>query len=262
MAGRSYTEVLYYLDSLGSAGIKLTTLVVQVNYQSFWNGGIRDSLLDLLSEPAFRGRVESRAHSSESYAPIFQDALKQYQERQERAPKAGEATARGGFGAGIEDTARGWLEHLPLYQSRPAEKQAFDQMLYRGRLYFLHIKPSTARSITGPRLERNQAALDAVAATCRETSVTLALFTAPVNPLVSLYATPENKSNFSGFVRGLSKKYDLPLFDFEGTVSADLWGRQYNGPDPLHMGRKAHQLVAEEMIAAIQAALPARREVR
>jgi hypothetical protein len=185
----------------------------------------------------------------------FQNALEQFDARKAHAASAAKPSGDRGFGPALEDAVRARLEKISVYRRRPLGKQAFEQMLYRGRLYFLRIKPSNARSISGPRLDRSHAALDAIADACRQARVRLVLFTAPLNPRVSLYGSDEDKERFETFVSGLAEKYDLRLFDLEHRVAAELWGRQFNSPDPLHMGRKAHELMADEIVAAVSAAL-------
>jgi hypothetical protein len=131
-------------------------------------------------------------------------------------------------------------------------------MLYRARIYFLRIKPSTARSIMGPQLTRSQAAVEAIAESCRNAGVRLAIFTAPVNPAVSLYRSPDDKSRFQSFVRATAERYRVPVADLEASVAAQFWGRQLNGPDPLHMGRAAQAVVAARVASFTLDALEAR----
>jgi hypothetical protein len=37
------------------------------------------------------------------------------------------------------------------------------------------------------------------------------------------------------------------VYDFETIVPAERWGRWFNGPDPLHLGREAHKQLAQQM---------------
>jgi lysophospholipase L1-like esterase len=147
------------------------------------------------------------------------------------------------------------LQHLPVYGLRAGGRKSFEEMLHRGRLYFLRIKPSNARSISGPRLIRSEAALHAIASACRKAQVRLALLIAPVNPRVSLYASADDKANFDRLVSGVAAQYDLSLFDFEDAVPAELWGRQFNSPDPLHLGRRGHQFMADRVVEALKGTL-------
>src|SRR5262249_40174712 len=149
-----------------------------------------------------------------------------------------------GFGWSVENFTRRELSTVPVFRRRPDRKDSFAELLYRMRIYFLRIKPSTARSIMGPQLTRSQAAVEAIAESCRLAGVRLAIFTAPVNPAVSLYRSPEDKSRFEGFIRRVSERYQLPVANLESSVEDKLWGRQLNGPDPLHMGRTAQAVVA------------------
>jgi hypothetical protein len=137
-------------------------------------------------------------------------------------------------------------------------KDSFEEMMYRARIYLLRIKPSNARSIQGPQLTRSQSAVEAIAESCRNAGVRLAIFTAPVNPSVSLYRSPDDKSRFDGFVHAVAEEYHLPMADLESSVADRLWGRQLNGPDPLHMGRRAQAVVAAQVAPFIRRVLEER----
>jgi hypothetical protein len=226
--------------------------VLQVNYQAFWNGGIRDSLLELLSDPAFHARVEELAHSGRPYADDFASALNKYQERNTAGAGEQKVAKPAGFGAGIEEFTRRELSGLTAFRRRHQDKDSFEGMLYRARLYFLRINPSNARSISGPQLTRSQAAIEAIAQSCRDANVRLAIFTAPLNPAVTLYRSRDDKSRYEGFVRDVAQRHNIPMLDLERSVKGSLWGRQFNGPDPLHMGRTAHQVVAQKITPFIR----------
>jgi hypothetical protein len=142
-----------------------------------------------------------------------------------------------------------------VYRRRHEAKDSFEEMLYRARIYFLRIKPSNARSVVGPQLTRSQAAVEAIAESCRAAGVRLAIVTAPVNPAVSLYRSPEDRLRYVSFVHTVAERYGLPLADLESSVTANLWGRQLNGPDPLHMGRAAHAVIAAKVAPFVQNAL-------
>ena len=155
----------------------------------------------------------------------------------------------------VEKSVRARLQTISLYRQRHTLKNSFQQMLYRARIYFLRIKPSNARSITGPRLTRSQAALDSIADDCREAGLRLVLFTAPVNPSVSLYMSLRGQGTIDEFVSSLARKYNLRLFNLENRFGAELWGRQFSDPESRHMGRRAHELMADEIVTAVNAVL-------
>jgi hypothetical protein len=118
-------------------------------------------------------------------------------------------------------------------------------MLYRIRLYLLRVTPGSARSISGVRLLRSRSCVEAVARLCRENHVRLMLFHTPLNPKVKLYLTAHDKQAHYDFVRGLAARYQLPVGEFEETIPRQYWGRILNGPDPLHLGRTGHKMLAE-----------------
>jgi hypothetical protein len=252
----SYTEALWYLEYLLSDPVlRPTALVVQVNYQAFWTTGIRPSLLELLNDAAFRSRIERHVHREGAYVDDFRSALKQFDDQRPPESTHESTTLAHGFGYRLEDAARARLDRIPLFERRADGKEAFEEMLYRLRLYLLHIRPSTARSISGPRLSRNRAALETLAEECRTARVPLVLFSAPVNPRVPLYASAADRRGFEQIVAGVESRYGRRVLRFDDLVPAEWWGRQFNGPDPLHMGRRAHALVASNMITALTTAL-------
>jgi hypothetical protein len=260
-AGLSYSEALWYLEYLIAVpALRPSALLLQVNYQAFWNGGIRDSLLSLLDDPTFRARMEARARSGRPYADNFAEALKRDAEiRARSAAQSGNGEAsrawQTGFGPALEDGVRHEMEPYSLYNVRGKVKESFTRLLYESRQYFLRIKPSNARSLSGPRLTRSQAALDEIAVVCREAHVRLMLFTAPVNPLVSLYASAQDKASFDGFIRELVERHQSPITYLENAIPAKLWGQMLNSPDPLHIGRKGHEIMADLLLPVVESAM-------
>ena len=253
--GLSFCEALYEIDYfLGHPGLRPSLVLLQVNYQALWNSGIRESLLELLDDPRFRQQATRRAESGKPYADDFAFALRKYDERATRSGSEGPVKQHG-FGSSAESFTRRELPAVPIFRRRPEVKDSFEEMLYRARIYFLRIKPSTARSIIGPQLIRSKAAVEAIAESCRNSGVRLAIFTAPVNPAVSLYGSSDDKSRYETFVRTIAERYHLAVADLESSVADKLWGRQLNVPDPMHMGRTAQAVVAGEVAPFIQEVL-------
>jgi hypothetical protein len=255
--GLSYSEALFEINYLLThPDLRPSLVLLQMNYQTFWNGGIRESLLELLDDGNFRQQVRHIALSGKPYADDFASAVRRYEEgvTQAGTPRR---EHQDGFGSSVENLARHELSGVAVLQRSREAKDSFEEMLYRARIYFLRIKPSNARSIMGPQLTRSQAAVEAIAESCGNAGVRLAMFTAPVNPAVSLYRSPEDKSRFQTFVRTIADRYRVPVADLESSVAAELWGRQLNGPDPLHMGRAAHVVVAGQVSSFTRNALEA-----
>ena len=261
-SGMSYPEGLWELTyMLDDPDLRPEVVLLQMNYQSFWTGGIRDSMLPMLRRPSFRARIEVFAGSGRPDALAYADALHRYDRAEAKdRPKLDTASDSGLTsvfstqvtpGYGVETRVRAWVDELSPQQHRAALKESFENMLYRGRLYLLQLKPSTARSITGSRLLAARSAVDSIAALCSSNNVRLLLFHAPVNPNVVLYRTPEDRESYRHFVADVAAHYGIPLFDFENSISAEHWGHLLNGPDPLHMGRTAHQEMAKRVIEAM-----------
>jgi lysophospholipase L1-like esterase len=78
------------------------------------------------------------------------------------------------------------------------------------------------------------------------------LFNAPVNPNVSLYRTSADRNTYHQFLTGITEQFNIPLYDFEDTVPSEYWGSLLNGPDPLHMGRKGHQILAGRILDTLR----------
>jgi hypothetical protein len=259
-SGMSYPEVLWELLYMtGKPELHPDAMVLQLNYQAFWTGGIRESLLGLLNDDAFRHQIEAVIGANEAYSAEFQDALHRYDES--KSTRNVTNTANNGIAAAfsasktpgyaIETAVRRVLDRSGLFRGRSDHKNDFVDFLYRCRLYFLRLKPSTARSVSGARLLVSRASVEDAVKLADEKKIQVFLFNAPVNPLVSLYRTPEDKASYQEFVTKLAKENGGPLYDFEDTITAEHWGNLLNGPDPLHMGRAAHAQMAQEMYTKI-----------
>ena len=257
----SYLEVLWDLYYMfDDPDLRPQMIVLQMNYQSYWSGGIRDSMLPMLQQKRFRQRIEQLADSALPYAAAYADALARYnrtspdQQRHGHSDESGLASIFSPAitpGYEIETRTRIWMDRLIPVKRRADLKDSFENTLYRGRLYLLQLKPSTARSINGSRLLAARSAVDSIAALCSSNHIRLLLFHAPVNPNVSLYRTVEDRRSYRSFVASISTKYKVPLFDFEGSIESKYWGHLLNSPDPLHMGRAGHALMAKQLSKAI-----------
>jgi hypothetical protein len=265
-SGMSYPEVLWELNfMIDDPDLRPKTVILQMNYQSFWTGNIRDSMLPMLAHPPFRARIEALATSGRPDAQAYEDALHRYDQVEESDQTKLNAASNAGLtsvfvphltpGFAMETRVRTWLDEVEPPAQRADLRESFEDFLYRGRLYLLQLKPSTARSIDGSRLFAAQSAVDSIAELCNANDVHLILFNAPVNPNVALYRTSKDREAYQRFVANIASRYNLPLFDFENTIRAELWGHLLNGPDPLHMGRAGHQQMATQMIQAMDSFL-------
>jgi hypothetical protein len=253
--GMSYEEALWSVEYvLCHPALRPSGVVLQINYQAFWTGGIRSSLENLLDDSCFRGRIDALANSSQPYSDDLKEAEKEYRHlRDESAPDKTQNRSVA-FGPQLESGLRGHLDKVSLYQSGLGQKDDFAQMLYRLRLYVLQVKPSTARSVTGPRLTKSQSALNDIARIAAEAGIRLILFSAPVNPAVSLYSSETDRATYTNFVKDLVTRRTLPFFDFEHAVEGRYWGRQFNSADPLHIGRRGHEIFASDMKPVVEKA--------
>ncbi|MBK7926471.1 MAG: hypothetical protein IPJ98_02980 [Bryobacterales bacterium] len=255
--GLTYEEVLFNLHYfLGRAELKPDVLVLQINYQAFRMGGIREGLTDLLADPAMRAAVEEEAASGALYADEFRSTLDRFEHKAaEYASGTGVQEGPVVLGARLERQFRDVAKHSSLLEARHTQKEEFLDLLYRLRLYVLQLKPSTARSIAGSRLWRNRSCLERIAAVCRSQNVKLVLFLAPVNPRVHLFSSEEDRVSYRGYVTELAERFHLSLYDFEAAIPEQYWGSYYNSPDPLHMGRHGHALFAATLQPAVEKAL-------
>jgi hypothetical protein len=248
----SYTEALWYVTYLVTVpGLKPNMVVLQLNYQSFWNGAVRDGLLEMLEGPQFFDAVSGIAGEGRSYSEEFADALKRH--------RAWKAKSRGALPTWqdshpaeyLESFIRSRLALLAGHDSSQRHKGALMDLLYAARIHILGLKPTTARSISGPRLLRSQAALEAALELCRKHNIRLILFNAPVNPRVSLYRTQVDRGGYQNFLRDIIERYGVPVHDLEGLIPFENWGTWMNMPDPLHLGRTGHRRLADVMIRLI-----------
>ena len=249
--GMNYQEALWYLEYLAAhPELKPEGLVMQINYQAFWLSGIRDGMLELLEDPQFRARIEARVAQGAAYTPIFEEALKTY-ERRLRQKGETQASVAQPPGLHLETAVRKVLSATSLPSNRARQKEELFNLLYRIRLYIFNLKPSTARSITGVRLERSRAAMEALMALCQEKNIDVLLFSAPLNPSVQLYRTDEDRTAYAAFLDGLEQRYGIQVLRLDNLIPAAEWGRWFNGPDPLHLSRAGHRRVAERLTQAL-----------
>ncbi len=254
--GMSYPEALWYMEYLAlHPDLRPDALVLQINYQSFWNGGVRAGMLEMLEEPSFRDVIEQESRREQPYSETFANALTDYAKKASSATKASSEASSPGFGAALETLARGKLDAIPGFHARHEQKEDLVEMLYRSRIYVLRLKPTTARSISGTRVLQAVACLDRILQFCSEQKITPLLFLAPVNPEVNLYRTPEDKAQFFARIHEIEARGHVTLRSLENNIPAAMWGRQFDGPDPLHLGREGHHEMARQMIPAIEAVL-------
>ena len=242
--GMSYTEALWYLQFLSThQTLRPNALVLQLNYQSFWNGGIRPGMLELLNDEAFRTRIQSEAASTAPYAEAFRSALNAW--TQQLVTHPGAARPNRIPGTILEDKARVSLSGTLARAA--GQKSALMDTLYRVRVYVFHLNPTTARSIAGTRLLQSQASIESIARLCREEDIKLVMYSAPVNPRVDLYRRPEDQQSYQAFLHLMEVKYQVRIYDLEHAIPEQYWGTWMNGPDPLHLGREGHVKLAARM---------------
>ncbi len=261
----SYPEALWYVEYLAlHPDLHPDVIVLQINYQSFWNGGVRPGMLGLLDDPAFREAILRESRADKPYSETFASALK---ERPKRAPGAAKAPSESapaevGFGAEAETLARSRLDGIPGFKARHQQKEDLAELLYRSRIYLLRLKPTTARSISGTRVVQAVACVERILDFCAEQKIAPVLFLAPVNPAVKLYGTAADEAEFNARVHEIEARGHVTIQPFENRIPAPMWGRQYDGPDPLHLGRQGHRAMADQMIPAIEAALKGQNGVQ
>jgi hypothetical protein len=257
--GMSYEEALWYVYYLLSTpNLTPDAIVLQINYQFFWQGGIRDGMLELLKSARFRDKIEQAANAGQPYSESFGESLARFHNIAEHPVVAGQSdgshsaeSGGDGLAGKLENAVRNRLTDLPEFNRGQEGRESFLQMLYRIRLYILRVTPDSARSISGVRLLRSQACVEMVARLCRENRVRLMLFHAPLNPEVKLYLTANDKQAHYDFVNGLAARYQLPVGAFEEAIPRQYWGRMLNGPDPLHLSRTGQKMLAGMMFDMI-----------
>jgi hypothetical protein len=261
----SYPEALWFLQYMFlNPNLRPDYVFLQMNYQAFYNAGIRNGMLTMLDEPVFREHIERLSGSGEPYADSFQEALKTYldlkgkQEKEAGGPSGTRSGQRSSnvpyanYGYRIETAARSLLDEVAGFKNRAAIKGSFLKMLYRERVYFFRLTPGTPRSLTGARLLTSRASIEAIARLCGNQHAKLVLFNAPVNPKVSLYRITADRDSYHCFLTSIAAQYRLSFYDFENAVPSEFWGNLLNGPDPLHLSRKGHQILADKILDALQ----------
>jgi hypothetical protein len=127
-------------------------------------------------------------------------------------------------------------------------KGDFEGLLYRARVFFLHIKPTTPRTLSNATLVLNRSALEDIAELCRGRQIDLVLINAPQNPSALLYKTAADRNLYEDTIHSIAALHNLPFYDFERIIPTSYWGVWIDGPDPIHFGRHGHDLMAKVMI--------------
>lgn len=255
----SYMEALWYVSYLLSVPeLRPTTLIVQLNYETFRKSGVRDGMLSMLDNPGFRESIR-RATTNPAYGSVFEQALERYARLQCRNGGGGTTTESAqlthtgmneaiGPGTRLENGLRHALADAPGFAKRHELKLSMLDVLYLLRVHVLRIKPTTPRPIGGATLQQNEASLAAIARLCSENKIELKLFNAPQNPLSPLYNSERNRQLYQETIHRIAKSNAAPIYDFEASIPAEYWGVWIDGPDPIHFGRRAHQMMANLVV--------------
>ncbi|HEY2011841.1 MAG TPA: hypothetical protein VGH38_00010 [Bryobacteraceae bacterium] len=251
----SYQEMLWYATWLvRKPEIKPDVLLVQLNYQNFANGGIRAGMLEMLSDAPFRQAVELLARSNRPDSDAFAEALHRDQASQHgRDAKGPDAPAPGTPpGDRLETAFRTELAGLPGFDRRDELKRSFTYMLLRCRTYVLHLNSASRRSLGGTLIAQSRAALEDLLDLCSRSGIRVVLFQAPTNPLVPLYKTAEDDRSYHAYTASVAQRFGVTTLDFEHSIPAAYWGRELNVPDPLHLGREGHRLLARLILTGLE----------
>jgi len=263
----SYMEVLWYLHYLVvHPKLKPDAVILQLNYESLRKSGIRDGLLTLLEDKAFEGVVQAIATGQQAFAGVFGKALDRWRakRRQEEAERATgsistetDMRSTEGLGVRLENALRRRIALLPGFDRRHELKYSVVNFLYLSRVYFLNLKPTTARSLGGAALAVSRASVEEIAAVSKKNDVRLVILNAAQNPNAVLYRSPDDKRLYDSVLRDLVSRFGIPFYDFEHSIPAPMWGVWIDGPDPIHFGRSGHRRMAQLLIGsrAIETAL-------
>lgn len=256
----TYMEALWYLVYITQhRELEPNLFVLQLNYETFRKTGVRDGMLNMLDDANFTSAIQKIASSDRPYSSLFLMAL---QKHKEHIAKIGKSAGNEGTGEGmhtgivesanignrIETDFRDWLDRVPGFSRRLQMKGEFEGLLYRARVFLLHIKPTTPRSLSESTLTLNRAALEDIANICRERNIDLVFINAPQNPSALLYKTAADHGLYENTIHSIASQHGLQLYDFEGVIPASSWGVWIDGPDPIHFGRHGHDLMAKIMI--------------
>jgi hypothetical protein len=254
----SYMEALFYVDYLlAEADLRPARVVLQLNYENFRKSGIRDGMLELLSDRDFFRVVQEEAGRPVPYAATFQSAIDRFTAREAKAgsasPLSAGSTKTGiaeSFGAGnrLESATRRQLEKFAIWRAGRVARRDLLYSLYLLRVYVLQITPTTRRSLGAATLAENQSAIERIGRLCSDNAVELIPFNAPQNPLVPLYRTADDRQEYHDLVGRIGREYGTSAFDFENGIPQRDWGVWIDGPDPIHFGLAGHRLMAKLMI--------------
>jgi hypothetical protein len=251
----SYLEALWYSVYLTSAfDTPPTSVLLQLNYESFRKSGIRDGMLSLLGNARFRKAVTDVSVSEAPYSDVFRETLRRYQDSRGKAEdsKPNPTNKREdvktdpakSIGSSLETGLRNQLAALPQWPLIHTAKADFLNVLYLLRVYVLRITPTTPRPLSGANHTMSVACIHAIADLCKASGITLKLFLAAQNPKAQLWRTKADRDLFLSSANQIASKHGLQLLDLENAVPEEDWGVWIDGPDPIHFGLRGHQAMA------------------
>ena len=124
--GMSYMEALYYMKYLLShPELKPDLLVLQLNYQAFWQAGIRPGMQELLSDSSFRNIINEQSGQNQSHSADFRTVVAQWDQQSTVSTK--EADVHQPAGSVIEAETRELLDQWPKFKNRHHQKEEDQQ---------------------------------------------------------------------------------------------------------------------------------------
>jgi hypothetical protein len=238
-------QELFLLSQFVESKLQLDTLVVEVEFMGFREGGLRKDLSQITTVNLVHALRDSSV-SKELEKLLDSD---EYVEGNNIHSKS-EGSAK----QGIENFLSERLGNLwKLWKDRGDLRSAFLSDLFNLRNWMFNISSVSQRKIIKPRYEKNMKALEDLLVYSRSSKIPVILYIAPVRQDKPLPYDQGEYSQWKERVQHLAKSYDATYLNYESLVPGENWGSNFGEDiDFMHFQEAGHKIIAKEILSALQ----------
>ena len=216
------------------------TIVLPLVFDDMRELGVRDSLLEILSEPGVPDRL-SRTGFGRSLLANFNE---------EQGAGDDFSGLRGSVQKDVESRLSSLLEsESDLWESRASIRGNMLKHLYRFRNWALGIKTTSIRKKIPARYNKNMAALKAMMDVTLRSGVHVLAYISPLRDDVKMPYKQSEYEAFKADVKSVVEGHPNAVFvNLEGLVPAELWGERGTGQiDFMHFQAGGHRLLGKAL---------------
>ncbi len=236
-------EMLVYINHIRDSEIKISTLIIPINFRGFQTTKIRSELKELKG-------FNELGKSLMSQTGILSDHIRKENINANTNSK-GDSEEKT-WQDQSESSINNWLNnHIPLFAFRENTRTSIEFMpKYTIRKVFNHGKDPSV--IANPKdVEINQAALQEIIDLCKANDIRPVLYQIPHPGIQSYFFY--NKDDYNSFFASMNQycmNIQIPFYSrTEHCIPANLYGKTDEGvPDVFHFQDEGHKQLSREII--------------